>query len=156
MVPVEDPGVDPPTPTPLVTSRFSDRDPSISPDGGLLAWSSNRTGRTEVFVRALPEDDTFEQVSIHGARAPIWHPEGEELFWVGLDRNMMVARVEVEADGAISIGRPRRLFPVERIVGHEYDVAVIDGELRFLIVELESAAERLPFEIIVNWPALLE
>jgi serine/threonine protein kinase len=156
MLPVEGSGIDPAVPTPLVTSRFSDRDPSISSDGRLLAWSSNRSGRAEVFVRAFPTGETFQQVSIHGGHAPVWHPEGEELFWVGLDRSMMVARVGVAADGAISIGRPRKLFPVERIVGNEYDVAVIAGEPRFLIVELESPAERLPFEIVVNWPALLD
>ena len=44
--------------TPLINSEFAERGAAISPDGHWLAYTSNETGRAEVYVRPYPEIET--------------------------------------------------------------------------------------------------
>jgi Tol biopolymer transport system component len=65
-------------------------DPAISPDGRWIAYSSDETGRHEIHVRRFPDFTGNYVVSLDGGTQPIWHPEGEELFYVSQGRMMVV------------------------------------------------------------------
>ncbi len=85
------PGVDS-VPIPLiVTDEFSEQGPAISRDGRWLAYSSNETGRDEVFVRPFPEVDGGKwQVSTEGGISPVWANNGRELFFVNPETRELV------------------------------------------------------------------
>ena len=58
------------------------REPRISPDGSLIAYSSNETGRYEVYIRSFPNIENGKwQVTANGGNHPIWNPDATELFF---------------------------------------------------------------------------
>jgi serine/threonine-protein kinase len=103
------PGVDS-APVELLSSSNADESaPALSPDGKWLAYTSDETGRNEVYIRPFPNvDDGKWQVSTNGAQAPLWAHSGRELFYVDAERNMMV--VAVPAAGPSQLGARSRLF----------------------------------------------
>ena len=58
--------------TPLIATEFSEHSASVSPDGRLIAYVSNRSGVEEVYVRRLPGLEGRAQVSNGGGRQPLW------------------------------------------------------------------------------------
>jgi serine/threonine protein kinase/Tol biopolymer transport system component len=70
----------------------------FSPDGRWIAYASNESGRSEVFVRAFPGPGTAWQVSTSGGWVPTWSRRRNELFYVSPDSHVMVVRYTVEAN----------------------------------------------------------
>ena len=93
---------------PLVNSNFREADPAISPDGRWLAYSSNESGRLEVYVRPYPSGAGRWQVSDNGGGFPRWSGKGRELFY-RVDDGLMAASIEGVGDG-LRTGKPTRLF----------------------------------------------
>jgi Tol biopolymer transport system component len=87
----------PGTPTPFLNGPFIEGFPMFSPDGRWLAYSSNETGRHEVYVRPFPGQGGKWQVSTGGGTHPTWSRAKPELFY-GLDGQIMVAPYTVHAD----------------------------------------------------------
>src|SRR5688500_19549818 len=66
---------------PLVTSTHVEAAPALSPDGKLLAYASDETGRFEVYVQPIPGPGARVQVSAVGGWEPVWAANGKELFY---------------------------------------------------------------------------
>lgn len=74
------PGVDS-VATPLAATPAEELGPAISPDGHWIAYSSNATGRREIWVRPFPETGRGRyRVSTKGGISPAWNSDGRELF----------------------------------------------------------------------------
>ena len=74
-----------------------------------LAYESDETGRTEIYVRPFPATDSGKwQVSTNGGQAPLWAHSGRELFFVDAERNMVAAPVQGGAE--FRLGARRTLF----------------------------------------------
>jgi Tol biopolymer transport system component len=93
---------------PLLTSNFREADPAISPDGRWLAYTSNESGRLEVYVRPFASGAGRWQVSDNGGGYPRWSGNGRELFY-RVDDGLMVSTIETVGDG-LRTGKPARLF----------------------------------------------
>ncbi len=66
----------------LVDSRAEESSPTLSPDGRWLAYASDETGRTEVYVRPFPDAGAAKfTVSRNGGSEPLWNSAGGELFY---------------------------------------------------------------------------
>ena len=64
-----------------------------------IAYSSNETGREEVYVRPFPDVDSGRvPVSIDGGRNPQWAHSGHELFFVDIQLRLIAAQVETDPD----------------------------------------------------------
>jgi len=88
------PGVDD-EPVPLMATEPDEADPAVSPDGRWIAYTSNETGRFEVYVRPFPDVGTGRwQLSTQGGVRPMWGPGGREIYFRDGSRNMVVARVD--------------------------------------------------------------
>ena len=68
-------------PVPLLRSTADEVSPTLSPDGRWLAYSSNESGRYEVYVRSFPAMGARYPVSLEGGTVPVWSPRGGELFY---------------------------------------------------------------------------
>jgi Tol biopolymer transport system component len=74
-------------PVPLLVTPFNESQGQISPDGKWLAYSSDESSPSDVYVRsfsgASPAPDTKWQVSTaRGGIEPRWRADGKELFYL--------------------------------------------------------------------------
>jgi serine/threonine-protein kinase len=154
-------------PKPIVATASAERHPAFSSDGQWLAYSSNDSGRSEVYVQPFPGPGRRVPISTDSGSSPAWRADGKELYYVkqhvvgGEDRfriggpatvSVMAVRVHAGREG-FSVGAPRKLFEGPFVVGsgHSYDVTP-DGQ-RFLMVEVleplpEPATELI---LVTNW-----
>jgi serine/threonine-protein kinase len=93
-------------PTAFLNSSFNEWQAAFSPDGQWLAYSSNETGRDEVYVRPVPGPGGTWQVSTEGGSWPTWSRKSSEIFYEALDGRLMVASYEARGD-AFNAARPR-------------------------------------------------
>jgi serine/threonine-protein kinase len=92
----------------FLSTPFSETVGAFSPNGRWLAYASNETGRTEVYVRPFPAAGGKWQVSNEGGNFPAWSRDGRELFY-RTDQGLMVASVEIGGE-TFRAGTPRALF----------------------------------------------
>jgi serine/threonine-protein kinase len=139
----------------FLATPFWDLEPAVSPDGRLLAWVSNETGRWEVYLRALGGGSRRYQVSTDGGDQPQFSASGRELFYRSGDRMMAVA---LPASPDAAPGAPTLLFegrfesdPFSNDATN-YDVAR-DG--RFVMVQRDLERGRQQLDVVVGWAGQL-
>ena len=129
---------------------------SFSPDGRWLAYTSNESGRDEVYVRPFPRTEGVARlVSIGGGSGPVWAPNGSTLYYRGASGDMM--SVPVTLTPTFTSGRPQTLFRftgVYRMSGTAtaYDIHP-DGKRFIMVSERKDAAAtpRQQVNIVLNW-----
>jgi len=140
-------------PQPFLQTPANEFAPMFSPDGHWLAYQSDLSGRSEVYVRSFPDPGGKMQISTEGGTQPMWARNGRELFYRDGDKMMAAA---VETTPAFAAAKPRLLFEGHYETGlglaavANYDVSP-DGQ-RFLMIkasEQESAATQL--NVVLNW-----
>ena len=93
----------------LLETEFGEEVPALSPDGRWIAYQSNESGRSEIYVQPFPNvDDGKWQVSTNLGFDPVWSPDGRHLFFATVPFRMMVA--EVETEPTFSPGTPTEAF----------------------------------------------
>jgi eukaryotic-like serine/threonine-protein kinase len=148
-------------PTPFLQSEFDELLGQLSPDGHWMAFTSDRSGRREVYVRPFPPADGEWTISIAGGQAPRWRGDGKELFFEAADGKLMAVPVNKTVPGVHAVfepGAPMPLFDAHMPHGSdaryfEYDVTA-DGT-RFLINTAAGAAalSAPPLTVVTNWLA---
>jgi serine/threonine-protein kinase len=79
---------------------------TLSPDGRWLAYSSNESGISQIYVRAFPDKGGKWQISNNGGAYPIWSRNGHELFFESLDYHILAASYVVKGDSFVA-DKPR-------------------------------------------------
>jgi serine/threonine-protein kinase len=94
-------------PEPYMSNQFAETAPKFSPDGRWLAYESNETGRTEIYVRAVPAAAQGGKwpISNSGGALPVWSPNGRELLYQSGDQIMSVEYKTT--NGVFEAGKPR-------------------------------------------------
>ena len=142
---------------PLLNEGFTEWEPTMSPDGQWLAYSSNESGRAEVYVRPFPEVGSGRTlVSTAGGRRPTWSADGSELFYVAPDGMTVVS---LETDPTFAPGLPRLLFDTAPFMADGartpfYDVTST-GQ-RFLMLERMAGAGGGEIVVVQNWRSELD
>ena len=78
--------------------------PALSPDGRWLAYVSDETGSSEVYVRAFPDVNSGKwQVSTGGGVMPMWAHDGRELYYLDNNRSLVAARVDTDSGFQVRI-----------------------------------------------------
>jgi Tol biopolymer transport system component len=133
-------------PFPLVESTYSTSTPRFSPDGRWLVYTSDESGREEVYVRRFPRSERNWIVSTGGGTLPTWSPDNKEIFY--LEGRRMMA-VSVRAGATFSADSPILLFdrPELTMVHPSYDV-MGDG---FLMVQRDPLSMLTEFRVVQNW-----
>jgi eukaryotic-like serine/threonine-protein kinase len=148
-------GVDTTTRT-LLESRFDNFAMVLSPDGQWLAYVSNESGTSEVYVRPFPTVDSARYaVSVGGGVEPLWRRDGTELFFRNPRGDMFA--VPVTTGRHFTHGAPKRLFSIPGLALEDYfrsyDVHP-DGK-RFLMLE-SGGVDAKELNLIFNWRVELE
>ena len=90
----------------LVKNSFNNDFAAVSPDGGWMAYHSNMSGQTEIYVERYPQLGNRQPISTGGGRLPLWSRDGKELFFSSLDGRQMFA-VAVQSGTTFVAARPR-------------------------------------------------
>ena len=120
--------------TPFLRTPFNETSAHFSPDGHWIAYSSDESGRQEIYMLPTPgKVGVKRKVSAAGGIEPVWNPRGGELYYLN-DNNLM--SVQVKFQPSLTIGIPQLLFSrglalVQNQNLNTYDVAA-DGR-RFVM-----------------------
>ena len=143
-------------PVPYLTTPAFETLPQFSPAGQWLAYTSDESGKEQVYIQSIPPNGRAVQVSIEGGTQPRWRRDGRELFYVSRDQKMMVASIKLTG-AAIEAGSPRALFEgvpdAPGRLSYNYDVSA-DGQ-RFLVNSPLNVAPT-PITVLLNWQAGLK
>jgi eukaryotic-like serine/threonine-protein kinase len=148
-------GADGRKPQPFLKTPFFEGGAMFSPDGRWLAYTSNESGRYEVYVQPFPATGAKWQASSGGGQQPVWARNGRELFYLDNNQENLMA-AEISTQPTFSASKARELFELQRVTGiapptHAiYDVTP-DGQ-RFLVVQQnEPPPEPTPIHVVLNW-----
>jgi Tol biopolymer transport system component len=135
----------------LLGSNHNERWPALSPDGRWLAYLSDESGRSEVYVQAFPGPGGKWQVSTEGGGEPVWARNGRELFYRNGDKMMVVS---VQTQPTFAPGRAQVLFQasyeVMDGVRPNFDVTP-DGQRFLTIKAAESSSRPAQIDVVLNW-----
>jgi serine/threonine protein kinase len=147
-------------PFPYLQSQFDEKHGRFSPDGRWVAYTSNETGREEVYVQSFPLSGKKLTVSTGGGREPQWRKDGTELFYISEARTLVAVPVKFASSASepLRLGQPKILFPVTLLdtffVGRSYEVSN-DGQ-RFLMPVIPGGTGAPPLIVVLNWQTQLK
>jgi len=130
------------------------RQAEFSPDVRWLAYESQESGRSEVYVEPFPTSGVRWQISTRGGAEPHWRGDGKELFFLRSDQTLM--SVAVSADD----WQHRAAVPLFRIAvpdladGRDYSVSPKGDQ--FVVNAFVAGPEAPPTRVVTNWPSLLK
>ncbi|HSA92702.1 MAG TPA: protein kinase [Terriglobales bacterium] len=141
-------------PVSLLATPAREFQPQLSPDGRYLAYVSDESGATQVYLTRFPSGEGKWQVSASSGAIPRWSPKGDKLFYRSGARQMTEVSVSTLGN-APSLGAPRVLFSADtagvQFEGpFQFDVSP-DGRRFLMVREASQAAKRIAITVVQNW-----
>jgi eukaryotic-like serine/threonine-protein kinase len=141
----------------FIGTPFRETHGRFSPDGQWVAYSSDESGRPEVYVSSLLAPGTRSQVSIAGGGYPTWRRDGRELFYLDSDARLYAATIE---PGPIfKADRARPLFQTElgqlSQSGAGVDYAFTGDAERVLLKTPVQRPDSPPITVVLHWAGAL-
>ena len=133
-------------------TKYSEGSAVFSPDGRWVAYYSNESGRSEIYVEGYPERRGKWMVSAEGGVLPHWRGDGKELYWSKPDGTLMAASMVLQA-GGVQVGRAEVLF---RAIGQNGPFSSAKDGKRFLTAEQDGGEQELPMVVIEHYAARLK
>jgi Tol biopolymer transport system component len=145
-------------PIPFMTTEADEFMGQLSPDNRWMAFTSDRSGRDEVYVRAFPSGEGEWRISVSGGRAPRWKRDGKELYFIGENGKLTAVSVKGSPAGtkpAFEAETPVELFDTHVVRGgndtlFQYDVTA-DGKRFVINTNTSSAESALVLTVVTNW-----
>jgi Tol biopolymer transport system component len=145
-------------PRALMPSGFMTMEARYSADGHWIAFTSNESGKFEVYVVPSSGRGGKWQISSGGGQQPLWRRDGKELFYLSSDDKLMSVPIKLNAD-SVQADAPRPLFSLANAILSvnglvaPYDVTA-DGQ-QFVVVTIEQG-KNFPINLVTNWTAALQ
>lgn len=135
-------------PYPFRVSSFNDFYGMFSPDRRWLAYASDESGQTEIYIESIPSGTRRLQVSAGGGNWPVWRHDGAELFY-RQGKDVMVVSVRITATD-IEIGKPLKLFSAPIVTRF---MVSRDGQRFLIALPVESLPPSTPITVDTDWRA---
>ena len=141
------------TAQPLLQGTANEKYGQVSPNGRWILYTSDESGRSEIYATHFPGATGRWQVSTEGGSQPRWRADGLEIFFLSPDRKVFSAAVK-ESAGNFVVGRPAMLFQTAaRLSGERsYDVSSDGG--RFIVNTTILNQRSAPIMVVIHDPAL--
>src|SRR5262249_47483407 len=125
----------------------------LSPDGHWLAYRSNESKRSEIYVVSFPQPGEKWQISSNGGQSPVWSRDGRELYYYSQDNKIMA--VDIQAGKQFQYGVPKPLFEarITADIGETRFEVSKDG--KFLLPALVEQEVSTPMTVVLNWPEIV-
>jgi serine/threonine protein kinase/Tol biopolymer transport system component len=144
-------------PVPYLRTPYDENTAALSPDGRWMAYSSNETGRAEIYVRSFPEPREKHRISVSGGTAAQWSQDGRELLFLSSDQMAYtvgsIFTVDVQTSPSFKAGAPRLLFtPRQDLMG----IAATADLKRFLAAVPVEGSASPSITVMLNWQTVLK
>jgi eukaryotic-like serine/threonine-protein kinase len=146
-------------PIPLLVTAADEAPAHFSPDGKWVAYSSDESGRREIYVRDFAPDHVPAvgfgkwQISTAGGDKPRWRRDGKELYYIVPAGKLMAVAVKTAPTFEPAVPVPLFDVIVSSYSFFPYDIAA-DG--RFLINIPADPDTSTPITVVLNWMAALK
>lgn len=140
------------TPRIFLQTSFNEWEPVFSPDSRWLTYTSDQSGRPEIYVQALKGQPRY-QISIDGGHQPAWSRDGKELYFRKDDKFFAVS---IKLAPGFCVGTPKLLFSGRYLGGSgeaylaNYDVCG-DGKRFVMIKEVEQNSATEHVHVMFDW-----
>ncbi len=140
-------------PWPWLNTPFDEFFARFAPDGKWIAYTSDESGRYEIYVQAFtpgaPASGGKVPLSTNGGVDPHWRRDGRELYYRSGGKLMAV---DVTLGAEVKAGTPRELFPLSSL----FNLEVTGDGQRFLLMTSAADASVPLFTVVLNWMAELK
>jgi eukaryotic-like serine/threonine-protein kinase len=140
-------------PFPVVQGPGNENWGIFSPDGKWIAYSSDESGRAEVYVVRFPSGSGKRQVSTGGGITSFW-PPGKELFYAEPDSHIIGVELDTHTE-ILTVGKSRQLFG-GRAFGGSFGLFVSPDSKRWLAALPVEEPNASPLILTTNWSATLK
>jgi eukaryotic-like serine/threonine-protein kinase len=146
-------------PIKFLATEFNENQAQFSPDGHWIAYTSDESGDSEVYVRPFPEAGGKSMISKGRGSQPRWRRDGRELFYRSRAGQLMA--VEVAVNTTFQPGTPQPLFTMDPggASGIDNDVrsydTAADGK-RFLVNAPPGVNSQRSLTVVENWQSGLK
>jgi Tol biopolymer transport system component len=140
-------------PAPFQATQYNESSGQFSPDGKWLAYVSDESGRSEIYVRSFAGGGDKWVVSNSGGSYPRWLRDGKELLYQGLEGMLMSVAVKPTAQG-LEFGTPAPLFRILGASGgafaYPFDVSP-DGKRILAMAPATGVRDTPSLTVLMNW-----
>jgi eukaryotic-like serine/threonine-protein kinase len=131
----------------------NERSAAISPDGAWVAYSSDESGRPEIYVQAFPVPGNKQRVSDDGGNQPVWSADGSVLYYLDRDNVLIGASVTRNGSGPAFSRRPLfRAPPLQAATTGRGTFAAL-GDGTFVFNVLTDSVTVRTMRVGLNWAA---
>jgi Tol biopolymer transport system component len=137
---------------PFVSTPSTETGGMISPDGRWVAYQSDESGQTEIYVIGFPSGQNRVQVSADGGIEPLWSRDGKELFF--RSGNKLIS-LPVQNSADFSTGPARVLFEGQFATSSQpgippYEISP-DGQTFYFVQDDAPEHQHVEVNVIFNW-----
>ncbi|MEX2271435.1 MAG: hypothetical protein WD690_08200 [Vicinamibacterales bacterium] len=144
---------------PLLVTNADETLAYFSPDGRWIVYSSDESGRAEIYVRDFAPESTPAfgaqkwTISQKGGDKPRWSADGREIYYIGPEGMMMAVLIDNRA-GMFKPGGAIALFQTNTNGYVPYDVTP-DGRFLINTAPDTTTQQSIPVTVLVNWQSRL-
>jgi serine/threonine protein kinase len=138
------------TPIPVAVSKFRETDGRVSQDGRWIAYDSDESGRSEVYVQSFPEPTIKLQVSTTGGDHARWSRDGKELYYASPAGEVMAIGIQ-RTSGELRVTTPIRLFQAPALLAAGEGKFAVSSTGRFLLMVPVAERATPPITVVLNW-----
>ncbi|HUQ50287.1 MAG TPA: protein kinase, partial [Terriglobales bacterium] len=138
----------------VVKTAFNELDAVFSHDGRWIAYSSDASGKSEIYVTPFPGPGRKWQISSNGGSKPRWSRNGKEIYYLELGDRIMSTEVSAVGDN-FDVGPTKPFFLIRAM--RPGNIFAIDGDgKRFLVNTAMQTQTGEPMTLVINWQTELK
>ena len=139
-------------PVPYLQTPFHENFPQLSPDGRWMLYTSDESGRPELYAQSFPTPGHKYQITTGGCFIGVWRSDGREIVMIGLDGQAFLSSEVLESGETFRASPPRLLF---RGPPNAPGFSLTRDGQRFLMPVSEGRVTAPTITVVLDWKAAL-
>lgn len=133
---------------PFKNSTAVERQGALSPDGRWMAYASNESGRSEIYVGPVPGPGGHRQISSEGGEQPRWVRNGKEIVYRNGTKMMSVP---AQLWPSLQTGKPIELFDRKFDRGAAVDAYDVTSDGQMFVMTRSERDNPTEIRIVIGW-----
>ena len=132
----------------ILASDFTERWGAFSPNGKWIAYSSNESGKFQVYITPFHGGSGKWQISIDGGAFPVWMDHGKKIYFFTRDNKIFAADIN-ESGTSLSPDKPYLVFSISNPNIGLYEIDPSGKYVLGSIPDNKKAPSQL--SLVTNW-----